>query len=254
MNKKVSKILLIEDDIPLGQTIYDLLIANYYKVKWCKNGLEAFHFLEKTLPDIIICDLMMPIMSGEELFMKIRKIKKFDELPFIVITADVSFSMKMRQLENGVNDFISKPFKIQELLLKTRNFLNYKNTLLDKSKPDPYSKITIRLKSKSFSEILDDLLLKNIKLDISIDFLAEQLFISKSTLDKRIRTLKNCNTSQYVREFRINYAIRLIDAGETNVQQLAEDSGFNSLSYFSTSFKNYTNISPKNYIKKRYLK
>jgi AraC-like DNA-binding protein len=197
---------------------------------------------------------MMPIMSGEEFFMKIRKIKKFDELPFIVITADVSFTMKMRQLENGVNDFISKPFKIQELLLITRNFLNYKNTLLDKLKPDHFSKITIKLKSKSFLDILDDLLIKNIKLVISIDFLATELFISKSTLDKRLRALKNCNTTQYIREFRINYAIRLIDAGETNVQQLAEDSGFNSMSYFSSSFKNYTNISPKNYIKKRYLK
>ncbi|WP_291119400.1 response regulator transcription factor [Flavobacterium sp. UBA6135] len=245
------KILLIEDDLSLGQTISDLLKLNNYNVKWCQNGLEAFHFLERTIPDLIICDLMMPVMSGEELFLKIRKLKKFDEVPFIVITADISLDMKIRQLQNGVNDFIIKPFKIQELLLKTRNFLNYKHKILEKSKPDPFSKITIKLKNKNFFDLLNDLLLRNIKSDISIDSLAAELFISKSTLDKRIRKQKQCNTSQYIREFRIEYSIRLIEAGETNIQQLADNSGFNSLSYFSLSFKKYLKVSPKTYIKKR---
>ncbi|WP_333695276.1 response regulator transcription factor [Flavobacterium sp.] len=253
MNTTGLKILLIEDDLSLGQTVSDLLKANDYKVKWCQNGLEALHFLERSTPDIIICDLMMPIMSGEELFLKIRKNKKFDEVPFIVITADITFDMKMKQLQNGVNDFINKPFKIHELLLKTRNFLQYKNKLLEKSKPDPFSKVTIKLKNKNFFDLLNDVLLRNIKSDISIDSLAAELFVSKSTLDKRIRKQKKCNTSQYIREFRIEYAIRLIEAGETNIQQLADHSGFNSLSYFSLSFKNYTKISPKTYIKKRNL-
>ena len=149
MNTKVSKLLLIEDDISLGQTVAELLAINGYEVKWCHNGLEAYHYLEQNIPDIIICDLMMPIMSGEELFLKIRKYKKYDEIPFLIITADITFEMKIKQLENGVNDFIIKPFKIQELLLKIKNILHFKDVLIKNNTQDPFSKVTIKLKNKN---------------------------------------------------------------------------------------------------------
>ncbi|MFI0425408.1 MAG: response regulator [Flavobacterium sp.] len=253
MKKKASKILLIEDDISLGQTVSELLEVNDYEVKWCQNGLEAYHYLETKMPDIIVCDLMMPIMSGEELFFKIRKLKKYDEIPFLIITADMTFETKLKQLENGVNDFINKPFKIQELIFKIKNFLQYKETLMKRTIQDPFSKVTIKLKNKNFFERLNEVIIKNIKSNITIEKIASELFISKSALDKKIRRDKQVNTTKYIREFRIEYAIRLIEAGETNVQQLADSCGFNSLSYFSISFKEYTNTSPKSYIKKRNL-
>ncbi len=253
MKKKASKILLIEDDISLGQTVSELLEVNDYEVKWCQNGLEAYHYLETKMPDIIVCDLMMPIMSGEELFFKIRKLKKYDEIPFLIITADMTFETKLKQLENGVNDFINKPFKIQELIFKIKNFLQYKETLMKRTIQDPFSKVTIKLKNKNFFERLNEVIIKNIKSNITIEKIALELFISKSALDKKIRRDKQVNTTKYIREFRIEYAIRLIEAGETNVQQLADSCGFNSLSYFSISFKEYTNTSPKSYIKKRNL-
>ena len=253
MKKKASKILLIEDDISLGQTVSELLEVNDYEVKWCQNGLEAYHYLETKMPDIIVCDLMMPIMSGEELIFKIRKLKKYDEIPFLIITADMTFETKLKQLENGVNDFINKPFKIQELIFKIKNFLQYKETLMKRTIQDPFSKVTIKLKNKNFFERLNEVIIKNIKSNITIEKIASELFISKSALDKKIRRDKQVNTTKYIREFRIEYAIRLIEAGETNVQQLADSCGFNSLSYFSISFKEYTNTSPKSYIKKRNL-
>ena len=61
-------------------------------------------------------------MTGEELFLKIRNFRRYDQIPFIIITADLTFENKIRQLENGVNDFINKPFKIQELVLKIKTF------------------------------------------------------------------------------------------------------------------------------------
>ena len=213
--------------------------------------MEAYHYLEQKIPDIIVCDLMMPIMSGEELFLKIRKYKKYDEIPFLIITADVTFEMKIKQLENGVNDFIIKPFKIQELLLKIKNILQFKDVLIKNNTQDPFSKVTIKLKNKNFFEKLNDIIISNIKTNITIDKIATELFISKSALDKKIRRDKQMNTTTYIRQLRIEYAIRLIEAGETNVQQLTEACGFNSLSYFSISFKGYTNTSPKSYIKKR---
>lgn len=250
---KASKlqILLVEDDISLGQTISELLQVNNYEVKWCKNGLEAFRYLENNTPDIIVCDLMMPVMSGDELFLKIRNFRKFDQVPFIIITADMTFENKIKQLENGVNDFINKPFKIQELVLKIQNFLDYKQKVINQSQ-NPVTNIKLKSRKSDFFEKINKIIIKNIKSDITIEQLAKEVYVSKSTLDKKIRKFKQVNISTYIREIRLNYAISLIEAGEINVDTLASESGFNSTSYFSVCFKNYTSLSPKKYISEKF--
>lgn len=250
MKKNKSELLLVEDDVSLGQTISELLIVNNYNVKWCQNGLEAFQYLENNAPDLIVCDLMMPVMSGEELFLKIRNFRKFDQIPFIIITADMTFESKIKQLQNGVNDFINKPFKIQELVLKIKNFLNYKENVI-KQAQNPISKIQVKSRKNDFFEKIDEIIIRNIKTDITIEKLSKEIFVSKSTLDKKIRKFKEVNVSTYIREIRLNYAISLIEAGEVNVDTLANESGFNSTSYFSICFKNYTGLSPKKYIKQK---
>lgn len=249
MKNKSLHLLLVEDDLALGQTVYELLVMNNYNVKWCQNGHEAFQYLEGNIPDVILCDLMMPVMSGEELFLKIRNFKKFNQVPFIVITADMTFERKLKQLENGVNDFINKPFKMQELLLKIRNIIDYKENII-KLYQDPLAKVSVNFRRNDFFENLNSILIKNLKTTISIEKLASEVYVSKSTLDKKIRSQKKVNVSTYVREFKLNYAIKMMEAGETSVDILASECGFNSLSYFSISFKRFTGVSPKKYIQK----
>jgi len=89
MVSKKRKILLIEDDLALGGSILELLTMSNFDVEWLKNGLEAINYLVKNTPDIIICDLMMPLMNGEELFLSLRKQNKYQAIPFIIITANI---------------------------------------------------------------------------------------------------------------------------------------------------------------------
>jgi DNA-binding response OmpR family regulator len=241
-------ILLIEDDLSLGQTVVDLFKSKDHLVKWCKSGQEALNFLEDTMPDVIVCDLMMPGMSGEDFFLRIRKISKFNKVPFIIITANVAFDMKIRQLEIGVNDYMTKPFKFNELLLKVKNIIEFKQKL-EASTEKFIPNLNDKLLKKNFFKSLNAILERNITTNLDIDHIAAELYVSKSTLFKRIKASKNCSTSQYIREFKIQYAIRLIEEGETNVQFLADNLGFNSLSYFSICFKKYTKVSPRKYIK-----
>jgi len=248
--KKNRTILLVEDDLSLGQTLSELLVVNGYEVHWSKNGVEALQYLDSQLPEIIVCDLMMPVMSGEELFLKIRNFRKFDQIPFIMITADLSFESKIKQLQNGVNDFINKPFKIQELVLKIQNFLDYKQKVINQSQ-SPVSKISLKSRKSDFFDRINQIIITNIKSDITVEKLAKEVFVSKSTLDKKIRKDKKVNVSTYIREIRLNYAIRLIEAGEINVDTLASESGFNSTSYFSVCFKSFTGLSPKKYISQK---
>lgn len=247
--KQNRKILLIEDDVALGSAISELLEMNDFEVNWSKDGIEGLTYLNKNTPDMIISDLMMPNMDGGEMFLKIRTNSKFDTIPFIMITGNIDSDAQLKHLKSGVNDFIMKPFKIKELIYKIINLLELKNNIEKKFKPDPFSKITIQLSKKDFIFTLNEILLKKIKSKIEITKLSKELCISKSTLDKRVRNLTNKNVSQYIREFKLDYAVKLIRLGERNIQYLVEETGFSSFSYFSTSFKSYLNQTPRDYIK-----
>lgn len=249
MKVKKSEILLIENDLALGASIAEVLQLSDFKVQWLVDGHKALDFLQKQTPDVIISDLMMPVMNGEQLLINIRKNSKYNTIPFIMITANIDDGVRYRQLENGVNDYILKPFKANELVLKIRNLLILKNNIEKKYKPDPFSKVTIKLSEKDFLTSVNEYILKNLKSKIGVDELSTHLFISRSTLDKRIRKLTNKNVSQYVREFKLEYAIKLIDLGERNVQYLVDETGFKSLSYFSTSFKFYVGLTARDYFK-----
>jgi DNA-binding response OmpR family regulator len=249
MKNLKSDILLIEDDLALGNSISELLQLSDFDVTWLTDGLKALEYLQNNIPDIIISDLTMPHMDGEELFINIKKNTKFSTIPFVIITANMDDEVKFRQLENGVNDYIMKPFKSKELILKIRNLLNFNKKIEKKFKPDPFSKITIKLSEKDFISSMNQFILKHMKSKISVDELSSQLNISKSTLDKRIRKLTDKNSSQYIREFKLEYAIKLIDLGERNIQFLVDETGFNSFSYFSTSFKSYVGFTTRDYIK-----
>jgi DNA-binding response OmpR family regulator len=249
MKTRKSNIVLIEDDLALGSLIMELLLLNDFNVNWFVDGMKAIDHLKTNMPDIIISDMMMPIMNGEQLYMNIRKNIEFSTVPFVIITANMDDEVKYRQLENGVNDYIMKPFQTKELIFKIRNLLHFKKNIEKKSKPDPFSKVNIRLSGIDFLSSVNDILLKDMKSKIGVDQLAKELFISRSSLDKRIRKLSNKNISQYIREFKLQYAIKLIDLGEKNVQFLVDETGFNSFSYFSTSFKSYVGITTRDYIK-----
>jgi DNA-binding response OmpR family regulator len=243
------KIVLIEDDKALGNSILELLLFNNFEVTWFDDSIKALDYLSQNFPDLIISDLMMPGMNGEDLYLNIRKNKKFTVVPFIIITANIDDEVKLRQLEHGVNDYIMKPFQIKELILKVHNVLELRKNIEKNFGIDPFSKVTIKLSEKDFLTSLNEALLRDIKIRPNLDELSKSLFISKSTLDKRIRKLTNKNISQYIREFKIQYAMKLIDLGERNIQFLVDQTGFGSFSYFSTSFKSYLNISPRDYIK-----
>jgi len=245
-----KKIVLIEDDSILGSTIFQILTLSEYEVKWFQEGIGAIKYLNKNNCDFIISDLMMPNMSGQELWNEICKEKNYDTVPFIIITANLDEVVKFSLLESGISDFITKPFKTKELIFKIRNLLNFKMKILKKNIPDPFSKVTIKLTQKDFVSSLNEVLSKNIKSQINTEQLSKMLFTSKSTLDKNIRRFSGKNTSQYMREFRLEYAIKLINLGERNINFLCVESGFNSASYFCTSFKAYTGLSPRDFIKK----
>lgn len=242
------KIVLVEDDRELAITIVEFLTYSKFEVKWLQNGREAIIYLNENSCDLIISDLMMPVVGGDELFLQMRKSLQSKAIPFIMITAQNNDDVKFQQLDNGVHDYITKPLILKELLYKINTLLNFKDQVLVQLRHDPFSKVKIRLTHKDFISSLNDVLSKNIRYKVDQNELAYSLNMSKSTLDKKIRKLTTKNTSQYIREFKLEFAIKLLNMGERNIQYISDETGFQSISYFSSSFKSYLGKSPSKYI------
>lgn len=111
-----NKILLIDDDLNIRNVVRELLIYQNYDVKTVCNGQEALDFLEHWIPDLIICDMMMPVMDGNTLFEIIQETEAFCSIPFIFLTAKKENNLMRKCLLDGVDYFLSKPFKVRELL------------------------------------------------------------------------------------------------------------------------------------------
>ncbi|CAM3889452.1 hybrid sensor histidine kinase/response regulator [Flavobacterium sinopsychrotolerans] len=114
MNK--TKILLVDDEVSLRETISELLIIQNYNVKSACNGQEALDFLEYWIPDLIICDIMMPVMDGSTLLELIKDNNSLNSIPFIFLTAKKENNLMRKCLLDGADDYIAKPFKIRELI------------------------------------------------------------------------------------------------------------------------------------------
>jgi DNA-binding response OmpR family regulator len=244
-------VLLVEDDILLGSSVKELLEGHNFSVNWVKNGKDAFALLKANTPDIIISDLTMPIVDGTELLLRVRSLEAFDEVPFIVLTANPLYEKKIEILENGVNDYLIKPFSIKELILRIENLLSYKEKLKRHYTNNPFATLKLNVSGKSLLEKVDEFIVGNMKRDFSVDEIAQYCNVSRSTLDKKIRLLTKKNITRYVREYRLETALYLIHKGTTNIKSLGIETGFNSMSYFSISFRNYKGVSPIEYIKSK---
>ena len=111
-----TKILLVDDELNLRETISELLIYQNYNVKSACNGQEALDLLEYWIPDLIICDIMMPVMDGSTFLEIIKDINSLNSIPFIFLTAKKESNLMRKCLLDGADDYIAKPFKIKELI------------------------------------------------------------------------------------------------------------------------------------------
>jgi two-component system sensor histidine kinase/response regulator len=113
MNK--NKILLVDDELNLRETISELLRYHNYDVKTANNGQEALDILEYWQSDLILCDIIMPVMDGNTLHEIIKDIPSLNTIPFIFLTAKKENNLMRKCLLEGADDYVAKPFKIKEL-------------------------------------------------------------------------------------------------------------------------------------------
>lgn len=236
-------LLLVEDDLALNHTLEELFTEAHFKVVATTDGKAALERLHKMDIDVVVTDLHMRPLDGAGLLHAMRANQQWHHIPVIFITADPLQEVKLKSLENGVNDYLQKPFLFRELILRIHNLLNITSLKKSKTPLELPPNVTKRLED-TLQNRIDDYLMKHLSEGIHIDALAEACLVSRSSLDKKIRKAHGISTSEFIRNFKLAKARHLLENSQLSVKEISQLTGFNSLSYFSTCFSKRFGVAP----------
>ncbi|TNE79058.1 MAG: response regulator [Bacteroidetes bacterium] len=240
----MDRILLVEDEADIRENLAELFENRSFTVFTAENGSVGYEKAREIIPDLIISDVIMPVMDGFEMLDAIKKDARTMHLPVILLTAKGMLESKVKGLEIGADDYVTKPFEFDELLARARSAINNRKRVLQKIKISP-SEEDVESKDDVFLRKVIQAVEKNIdNFNFSIDDLAKEIGYSRSSIQKKIKSLTGKTTSQLIREFRLEKARQLIQQDAGFLSEIAMAVGFNSLSYFSNSYKEYFGVPP----------
>jgi YesN/AraC family two-component response regulator len=199
------------------------------------------------MPDIIISDIMMPVMDGFAFLQKLKSDIRTSHIPVILLTAKADAESKLEGLEYGAEAYLTKPFVKEELRIRLRKILELRMVLqkrygsfeadLDMEAPAPVHDFFIAQVRETLKEHLDDE-------EFGIAELCRALGMSRSQLYRKFTALTNTTVSKYMRSYRLQRAMELLKKSDLNVSQVMLDVGLTNLSHFSRCFKEKFGVSP----------
>lgn len=234
-NKEGYQILLVEDNKDMAHYVSEIL-AELGEVHRAGNGLEALEKLKSFSPDIIITDLMMPKMNGQQLVENLAAHKTWKNIPVIVLSAKTLEEDKLSLFRIGVVDYITKPFKPDQLLLKTRNLLSF---YVQRIKLSMEVSDQERAQIEGLKERVAEFITQNITdTDISVDSLAREFMQSRRSFYRNVQIETGMTPAQFIREIRLTLARNLIHSGKKiTLVELAISVGYKSSSGFKRAYK-----------------
>ena len=246
--KSEYSVLIVEDNQDMQSQIKGIL-SPYHQCLVADNGEEGLRLATDYLPDIIISDVMMPLMDGFELLKRLKKNDLTTHIPVILLTAKSDNKNKIIGLEAEASDYLSKPFDGKELRLKVHNQLISRQKLQHKlslqwqnSPPDSLEAPSIEDK---FVLKLDTIFDNNHKnCDFSVQDLASLLAMSDRQLQRKLKALLNISPLEALKKYRLKQAKKQLETGK-QVGVVAQNCGFSSQSYFGRCFKEEYGLTPK---------
>lgn len=243
----VSTVLVIEDNQDVTDYICSLLVKDY-KISTAKNGIEGLANALKTIPDIIISDIMMPEMDGIEMLKQLKADIRTSHIPVILLTAKADMESKIEGISTGAEAYLSKPFNKEELFARITTLIRLRKELQKKySIPDISLNVEVHHQNieDSFMSRINNFLNKNIdNEEIAVSDICNAMNMSRSQLYRKFGALTNRSVSDYFRSFRLQKAKQILQSTELNVTQVAFEVGFKNLSHFSKSFLNEFGVTP----------
>lgn len=265
----VAKVLLVDDSDDFREFMRDVLTD--YQVIEAVNGQDAWQKIIEVRPDVILSDVMMPVMDGIELCRMVKSNEETASIPFVMLTARLAAEHRVEGLESGADDYITKPFNIDMLNLRIRNLLGWarrsaRRSFLDKNKEEMKDSSQPKERAIPKGELGDFEMTANDRKfladvdkyikdmmgdpDTSVESMSAHLCMSRVQLYKRMVSLTGTTPSEYLRAKRIKRAEELIHSDELNISEIAYTVGFNNPRYFSKYFQEAYGLTPSQYKKK----
>ena len=245
--KKKHTLLIVEDNIEMQIFLQDVL-SNNYNLLIANNGKEGIELADKNTPDLIISDIMMPVLDGLEMCKILQKKKATSHIPIILLTAKNTTTTKIKGLKQGAIEYISKPFNFHELILKIHNIINSNAKVLSKYKTDSISssqEILAPTKDDIFMERLVEALNTQIENpDFKLEELSNSLNMSYSVIFRKCHDITGKTLIEFVRSLRFKRAALLIAQQGYNISEAAYNVGYKDTKYFTKCFKEEFGIPP----------
>jgi len=251
-------ILIVEDNPDMRAYIREYFETDYHIIE-AIEGMDGFEKSIENIPDIIISDVMMPKMDGNEFCRKVKTDERTCHIPVILLTARASTEYKIEGLETGADDYISKPFDPKELQVRVRNLIEQRQNLRKKFVADfwegdrspvitiPASELN-NMDRKFLQKALDIVNRHLAEPDFNINQFSDKMAMSRQQIHRKMRALVNQSATEFIRVIRLKKAAQLLATKSGTVSEIAYDVGFSSLSYFTTSFKHLFGMSPSDYM------
>jgi ligand-binding sensor domain-containing protein/signal transduction histidine kinase/DNA-binding response OmpR family regulator len=248
-----ASILLVEDNVELLKFLSDIF-GSKYRVFLAENGKKALDIACKYPIDLVISDVMMPVMDGNTLCWNLKNNILTSHIPVILLTAKNETDDIMKGYLNGAETYVQKPFDPQILELQVKNIIQLKQsqreTIADTLGSDVES-IALSKYDREFINSINELILNNIANDrFSVADITQSLGISRSVLYVKMKSLLNISIGDYIRKKRLNKACELLSEGY-NVSDTTYHTGFADPNYFSKCFKREFGVRPTDYQRKR---
>ena len=251
-HKSSPTILIVEDNKEMLHFIAREINV-YYNIATAQNGKEAIACLKECSIQLIISDIMMPLMDGLALLKAVKSDLEFSHIPVILLTSQNTLRSHIDGLEQGADAYIDKPFSMELLLTQVSNLLTnrdkmrayYFNSPIANIKSIAYTKTDEKF-LKKLNEIINNHI-SDVNLDV--DMIADLMNLSRPTLYRKISTISNLTPNELIKVTRLKKAAELIVQGEMKIYEIAEAVGFKSQPYFSQSFSKQFNMTPSQYAK-----
>jgi DNA-binding response OmpR family regulator/anti-sigma regulatory factor (Ser/Thr protein kinase) len=250
-NALKPEILLVEDN----KEILDFIsreIAVDYMVRKASNGTEALEILKNGTIQLVISDIMMPVMDGLELCKKIKTNLEYSHIPIILLTAKNSLHAKIEGLEMGADAYIEKPFDFEHLSAQISNLLMNRNKIKEYFASSPLSQIrTIGYTKtdKAFLEKLKQVIDENlINIDIDVERMAKIMNMSRPTFYRKIKALSNLTPHELIHITRLKKAAELLSDGNYKVYEVAAMVGYSLQTNFARDFHKQFGMTPSEYV------
>jgi DNA-binding response OmpR family regulator len=244
-------ILLVDDNKEILDFIESNLIDNYEVVK-CFDGAQAIDYLKENAVQLIVSDVMMPVMDGFEFCRQIKSDIELSHLPFILLTAKDTMQAKLEGLELGADAYIEKPFSPRHLKMQIANLLANRNKIKDYFANSPFAHVKSIAHTKEderFLEKLNGIILEHLQeQELDVERLAKYLNMSRPTFYRKIKAISDLTPNELINLTKLKKAAELLAEGAHNINEVGEIVGYGSVRIFVSNFQKQFHVTPLEYI------